>query len=212
MPVPVTTGSVATVWTLFQNTLTLHERFGGAVAVVGSASPVGRAMVQLLCKEEIATFCDSKRAARETTASVCSSAEAAAQEADIVVGAAPTGPVLEASALRPGAVVVDVALPTSLKGKPDETVRVYSGEAMSMPSFWRRGFWGPIYHLVSGYGWNTVLACLVEPAALVFSKKNTPFAQGNKLQLEQVTRFGEAAQQMGFCAQLRRERLRTIVE
>ncbi len=73
-----------------------------------------------------------------------------------------------------------------------------------MPSGWRRGFWGPIYHLISGYGWNTVLACLVEPLALVHAGREKPFAQGRSLKVEDVREFGRVALDMGFDAVIKK--------
>ena len=46
--IPVTTGYAATAWTVYQNTLKLHQRKGGNIAVVGASTPVGRAVVCLL--------------------------------------------------------------------------------------------------------------------------------------------------------------------
>ena len=47
-----------------------------------------------------------------------------------------------------------------------------------MPKRWRRGFWGPIYHVGSGYGFSTVLACLLEPMAILLSGRSMAYAQG----------------------------------
>ena len=77
------------------------------------------------------------------------------------------------------------------------------GEAMSMPKSWRRGFWGPLYHLVSGYGWSTILACLVEPLVLVSFGIQQPFAIGRKLDVENIKEFGKLSTQIGFLPQLR---------
>ena len=205
--VPVTTGYAATTWALYQNTLDLHQRVGGNIAVVGASTPVGRAVVYLLDREGLNVFCDSKKAARKTHATSCSSPEEAVQAARLVVGAAPIGPSVQSSAFRAGMSLIDIALPSSVEGVLPEGVQVFSGEAMSMPKHWKRGFWGPIYHLVSGYGLNAVLACLVEPVALVYSKSEESFALGAQLDINKVEGFGKAAQMMGFHPLLRRKRL-----
>ena len=70
---------------------------------------------------------------------------------------------------------------------------------MSMPNNWNRGFWGPIYHLVSGYGWSTVLACLLEPLMVLAQSDGQPLAQGRVIQPEAVLRFGQMATELGFC-------------
>lgn len=67
-------------------------------------------------------------------------------------------------------------------------------------------FGGPLYHLIAGYGWNTVLACLIEPLAVVYRGQKKPFAQGRNISLDAVREFGQVADEMGFTAVLRKER------
>ena len=69
---------------------------------------------------------------------------------------------------------------------------------MSMPENWRRGAWGRVYHLVSGYGYQTVLACLVEPVVMAGLSRKQPFAQGRSISIEDVESFGRGAARFGF--------------
>ena len=102
--------------------------------------------------------------------------------------------------LRPDARVIDVALPyTFSDGRHHQ---ILQGEAMAMPKEWRRGFWGPLYHMVSGYGWNTVLACLVEALAQVSSGESRAYAQGATLRAQDVQSFGREITRLGFVPQV----------
>ena len=202
--VPVTTGNAATAWCLFSNLVTVAERMSTKlIGIVGSGSPVGIAVTSLLTEAGFSLQVDSKKAAKKTGAKVCDSAESTVEGCLVIAGCGPTGPALDGQAIRRNAALVDVALPHTIDGKVPSGVTVYMGEAMSMPKAWRRGFWGPLYHLVSGYGWSTVLACLVEPLIIVSSGREQPFAQGRKIDLQSVKDFGKLAAEIGFFPQVR---------
>ena len=205
--VPVTTGHAGTTWCLYRNiSQRLAQTGPQPVAIVGASSPVGTALTKMLSRDGVSLFVDSKRAARKTNAVVASTAEEAASRAKIVAGAATTGPYLDPTCLMSGTQLFDIALPQTLNDKPAEDIQVWTGETMSMPSQWRRGFWGPIYHLVSGYGWNTVLACLLEPLMVLAAGDGLPLAQGRVIQAESVMRFGEKASALGFYVKPRQVR------
>lgn len=206
---PVTTGHAATTWCLYQNITQHLSQFGTQpVGLVGASSPVGTALAKLLAQDGVSIVVDSKRAARGISAMVVGSAELVAEQVKLIAGCATTGPNLELSSLRAGTHLYDISLPRTLNSVPDKKsdVTVWSGETMSMPSNWRRGFWGPIYHLISGYGWNTVLACLLEPLMVLASKEAKPFAQGRKIHTKDVQAFGETARALGFLVQPRQVR------
>ena len=98
------------------------------------------------------------------------------------------------------ATVLDVALPHSFspKQQPRRDIRTFFAERMTMPDAWERGVWGRVYHMVSGYGYNTVLACLVEPVVMAAFGRNEPYAQGRKLDTDDVLEFGRKAASMNF--------------
>ncbi|MEC7986353.1 MAG: hypothetical protein VX278_14400 [Myxococcota bacterium] len=193
LSIPVTTGNAATAWCMYKHTVDLYRE--GTVAILGSGSPVGRILTGMLHQKGIPIQVDTKRAAKKRNIPYDDISQIA-PNASLILGCGPTGPVLDPSILKPNTVIVDVALPQTLTTKSSHTV--YMGEAMSMPRQWKRGFWGPLYHMVSGYGWNTVLACLVEPLALVASGRKIPYAQGATLREEDVLAFGDMAEQLGF--------------
>ena len=198
LDVPVTTGNAATAWTLFRNILGQAGQDPGEIGIVGSGSPVGLATSTLLASKGLTIRVDSKKAARASGGSYFPTSEEAVAGCRVVAGCGPTGPILEPRALASGCRLVDVALPSTLRGRPPKGAAVYAGEAMSMPGNWHRGYWGPLYHMVSGYGYSTVLACLVEPLAVVWGGLDHPLAQGRKVDQSHAAEFGMLAEQMGF--------------
>ncbi len=150
---------------------------------------------------------DNRRAARAVQGdrvTVADGPAAAAAGSDLVVGAGPTGAMAPASALRPGAGVVDVAIPATFTGQRPPGVVELAGEALSLPPGWERGFWGRLYHLISGYGPQQVFACLVEPLVLAVEGRTAPFALGRQLDLQSVRDFGRGAERLGFGPRLAR--------
>lgn len=195
LDIPVTTGNAATAWCIYSHTIELYKE--GRVAILGSGSPVGRVLTQMLHSQNIPLIVDTKRAGKKLGIPFGEACNIV-PDASLVLGCGPTGPSLDPKFLAPNAVLIDVALPQTLNKSSDH--KVYMGEAMSMPRSWHRGFWGPLYHLVSGYGWSTVLACLVEPLALVSSNRTSPYAQGARLHQEDILAFGAESSRLGFRA------------
>ncbi len=194
--VPITTGAAATAWALSENTLALRPE--GQVGIIGSRGPVGRVVSEILAAAGVSILVDSKRTGRSLKVPHADSPEAVAAACDVVVGAGPTGATLDPAALRPGATVVDVAIPATIRGAIPAGVRVLSGEAVTPAPGWTRGFWGSAYHLLAGYGYSQVYACLLEPLVLAASGQTEPLAQGRRVSAVAVARFGTAARAMGF--------------
>ena len=197
IPVPVTTGNAATAWCLYAHIQ--NRSVTEPIAVLGSLSPVGQVLCRLLNQNGYDLRVDKKRAAKKYGWSY-GAAEEIVRGASLVVGCGPTGPVVDGSALEPNAEVIDVALPGSIRGSVHN--KVYQGEGMSMPSSWKRGFWGPLYHMVSGYGWNTVLACLIEPLIVVSLNRKEGLALGSRIDPQAVLDFGSEADRLGFTPKL----------
>jgi predicted amino acid dehydrogenase len=203
LDVPVTNGGAATAWAVLENVRTVLAQTGSRrVAVVGATSPVGRAVVRCLVSDGVHVRVDHPRGARGVDVEVCTSAAAAVERCPVVVGAGPTGATAPASVLAPGTVVVDVAIPGTFYGPSDPTVCVLAGEAVTPPLGWRRGMWGWLYHVLSGYGPSQVFACLIEPLVLATSGRVRPFSIGRTLEPEDVEAFGVAARALGFSPRL----------
>ena len=195
---PVTNGGAATAWALHQNVRQVLNHRPGPVAIVGSRSPVGQAVAACLVADGVAVKVDHKRAGRGLDVQTCDGPVEAIRDCQVVVGAGPTGGTVPASAVQPGAVVVDVAIPGTLIGQPDPSVHVLAGEALRYPANWNKGFWGWLYHVLSGYGPAQVFACLIEPLVLAVEGRQTPYSIGRHLDPADVVAFGVAARGLGF--------------
>ncbi len=183
---PVTTGNAATAWAA--TSIVRRVAGGRPVAVLGGRGAVGRAIADVLAADGMLVAVDPM--------------DVAAYE--VVVGAHTTGGVLAPSALHPRATLVDVALPPTLSGPAPRGVTVLAGESVALPNGWRRDGWGYLFHLVAGYGWNAVYACLLEPLIAARLGRATPFAQGRRLDVAAVRAFGAAAEEAGFVPRIHR--------
>lgn len=207
LDVPVTTGAAATAWAMHHNTLAVLDGLGqgrGSVAIIGSNGPVGRAVAALLVEDGVKVRVDSRRGGRKLDVQVCDGPDDAARGCPVVVGAGPTGNTLSPSALAPGAVVVDVALPATLTGPAPAGCHVLAGEAVVPPPTWHRRVWGRLFHVFAGYGPRQVFACLMEPLIIVASGRQRPYALGRQLAVEDVRELGERALALGFRPRLAR--------
>ena len=198
LSVPVTTGAAATAWALVENVTKTLEPGDGPVGVVGAAGPVGRAVATRLKQMGYTLQLDSVRLARTLDTIGDRRPEAAVAGCSVVVGAGPTGGVLSPDALEEGAILIDVAIPSTTTGPLPSGGTLLAGEALTMPGAWKRGFWGSVYHVLAGYGLQQVLACLVEPLALVVSDRTKPYALGRHVALEDMDDFGDMASSLGF--------------
>ena len=196
LSIPVTTGNAATAWTIVRNCLSVNPQ-KKEMAVIGAGSPVGQIVVPYLLEQGIAVRADSKKLRKHVGVQIFSSAEECVREQELIVGCGPTGPMVQTESIRRNATILDVALPHSISDARSD-ITVYLAERMSMPDNWQRGIWGIVYHLVSGYGYNTILACLVEPLIIAHSQRTKAFAQGRRLEMEDVLAFGDGASQLGF--------------
>ncbi len=196
---PVTNGGAATAWAMIENIRSvLAQRSGVRVAVLGARGPVGRVVAEQLAADGVEVCVDHPRAAKGIEVRAAKTPADAVVGCGIVVGAGPTGGTLPAKALEPGTVMIDVAIPGTVVGRPDPSVTILAGEAVSFPAHWKRNFWSHLYHLLSGYGPSQVFACLLEPLVLAHLGRTTPFSIGRHIQMSDVTAFGDAALQLGF--------------
>lgn len=214
--VPVTTGNAATAWAATEVVKEIVGRRASAaagrravvgatgggtglpralaepirrVAVIGGRGTVGKAVAGLLAEDlpGVEIVVDPQ------DVSSCG----------LVVGAHTTGGTLSPEAYPEG-VLVDVALPPTLSGRALSRCTVYAGESVQLPLGWRRDHWGGIFHVVAGYGWNSVYACLIEPLVALAVKRDRPWAQGKRLEVAEVRAFGAAAGGLGLRPELTR--------
>ncbi len=204
--VPVTNGGAATAWAILGNVQAVVERVGRdrPVAIIGSRGPVGGAVAELLAADGIAVRVDHPRAARGRDVQAARGPSEAVRGCRVIVGAGPTGAVLPAEDLPSDAILIDVAIPGTLIGRPKDGVTVLAGEAVRLPAAWNRGGWGWLYHVLAGYGPTQVFACLIEPLVLAVLGRATPFSLGRNLNPDDVRAFGEGAASLGFTPRLAR--------
>lgn len=202
VPVPVTTGAAATTWAAIGNTRAAAARLGvRELAVLGIHSTAGEAIATALAEEGFRLRLGghgaaAERLARKINAKLSSEVEAVAGQR-LVLGAATTGGTLEPSALAEGTVLLDVALPPTLKPGPrPRGVRVLAAEGLSLPRGFYRGLWGRPYQVLAGYGFSQIYACLAEPMAMAVLGRKEPFALGRRLRPEALREFGEAAKRL----------------
>ena len=206
---PVTTGAAATTWAAVENTVAVMETLGQRrVAVLGFAGTVGEGVAAALGARGYEVVAGGSGRAMERQAKKLgvelSTPEAAAGSARVVVGASTTGGILAPEALAPGTVLLDIALPPTLKpGRRPEGVQVLAGEAVALPEGWRKGFWGTIYHWLS-YGHNQAYACLMEPIVLSVVGRDTPYAQGRRLKPNALEDFRRDARALSLRPRLAR--------
>jgi len=201
---PVTNGGAATAWALLENTRAVLARVGTQrpVAVLGARGPVGGAVTAMLVADGVDVRVDHARAGRGLDVQRADSPAEAVKGCRVVVGAATTGGILPAESLAADAVVIDVAIPGVVVGRPGPGVRILAGEAVSLPLGWSRGFWGWLYHVLAGYGPTQAFACLVEPLVLALSEDKTPYSLGRRLDPARVVDFGKGAEALGFTPRL----------
>jgi len=201
---PITTGSAATAWALLENIAQLHD--GGPIAIVGSRSPVGQVVADTLVSAGWAVRVDSPRTAHRLGLAAHDSLAQTIRGATLIVGAGTTGGILDPQILPNSACLIDVAIPSTLSGPPPRGVCLYSGEALTAPKTWVRGGWGSLYHLLSGYGYNQVYACLAEALVMAVTGRTQPFSIGRSIDPESVKEFGHTAKELGFRPTLVRDR------
>ncbi len=177
--IPVTTGNAATAWAAVETARALIRSAGvRRVGVIGGRGTVGKAVASLL-GDEVEVVVDPQDV----------------RTCGMLVGTHTTGGTLDPSAFPEG-ILVDVALPPTMSGRA--LCKVYAGEAVALPAGWQRDVWGGPFHVVAGYGWGRVYACLLEPLVALATGRDRPWAQGKRLDPADVRAFGEACRGLGL--------------
>jgi predicted amino acid dehydrogenase len=199
--VPVTTGHASTAWACSEIVREVLGGGRGPVGLLGFAGTVGDAIAGRLAETAVEVRVEARGAAatRRAAALKCVAVDTIEDVAAcaVVVGASTTGPVIDASALRPDAVLIDLALPPTLRPGPVPAgVRRVAGETLSVPGRIHAGFWGAIWLLLAPYPRGTVFACLAEPAAIAAGY--APPGGGRRLDPDAVERAGASLRALGF--------------
>jgi len=208
--IAVTTGNSYTVWTAVEGAKRAAELMGtdvsqAQVAVMGATGSIGQVCVRIMAEEApvVTLIGRSEERLAKLAASVDGRAEmkyttdpmAGLKEADIVIAVtSAVDTVVPGEALKPGAVVCDVARPRDVSKKvtrerPD--VLVIEGGAVRVP--------GPVdFHFNFGFPPKTAYACMAETIILALEERYENYSLGRDLSLDRVTEIAGLAQKHGF--------------
>ena len=175
------------------------------VAVMGAAGSIGQVCVRLLAEEapHIVLIGLDEEPLEQLSASVDGKAEmthttdptVGLSEADIVIAVtSAVDTVVPGEALKPGAVVCDVARPRDVskkvaKERPD--VLVIEGGAVEVP--------GPVdFHFNFGFPPKTAYACMAETMILALEGRYESYTLGRELTVAQVREMAALGKKHGF--------------
>ena len=208
--IAVTTGNSYTVWTAVEGAKRAAQMMGARVeeaqvAVMGATGSIGQVCVRIMAQEVpvvtligrseerlagLAASVDGKAQVKYTT-----DAAAGLREADIVITVtSAVDTVVPGEALKPGAVVCDVARPRDVsrqvaEQRPD--VLVIEGGAVEVPG-------EADFHFNFGFPPKTAYACMAETMILALEQRYESFSLGRALSLGQVREIAALGEKHGF--------------
>jgi predicted amino acid dehydrogenase len=208
--IAVTTGNSYTVWTAVEGAVQAAALMGtdvsqAKVAIIGATGSIGQVCAKLLAEQAQAVVLigrDQERLAAvaegitgKAAISSTTDVRAGLAEADIVIAVtSAVDTVVPGDALKPGAVICDVARPRDVSAKvaqerPD--VLVIEGGAVEVP--------GEVdFHLNFGFPPKTSYACMAETIILALEGRYESFSLGRDLSVEQVHEIAALAAKHGF--------------
>jgi fatty aldehyde-generating acyl-ACP reductase len=208
--IAVTTGNSYTVWTAVEGAKRAAALMGtqvsqAHVAVMGATGSIGQVCTRIMADQAAAVTLIGRREQRLAglAASINSKAEityttdpaAGLRDADIVITVtAAVDTVVPGDALKPGAVVCDVARPRDVskqvaRQRPD--VLVIEGGAVEVP--------GDVdFHFNFGFPPKTAYACMAETMILALEERYESFTLGRDLSLDRVKEIAALAHKHGF--------------
>ena len=208
--IAVTTGNSYTVWTAVEGAKRAAELMGtdvsqAQVAVMGATGSIGQVCVRMMAEDVplVTLIGRSEPRLAKLAASVDGKAEieyttdpaAGLKDADIVIAVtSAVDTVVPGDALKPGAVVCDVARPRDVSKKvarqrPD--VLVIEGGAVEVP--------GDVdFHFNFGFPPRTAYACMAETMILALEERYESYSLGRDLSLDRVKEIAALAGKHGF--------------
>jgi len=205
-PVAVTTGNSLTVYAALQNLYNACDEAGvdlarESVAVVGIPGSIATAAATLLapqCRELLLVARrPSQRASRlahQLGGRLLLDIPSALARARVVVSATSTGDCIDQRQLLPGALAVDVAVPTDVQGTEavrDDVLVISGGLAKVPPTM-------PRDSMFLGFYQGTVPCCLGETMVLALEGRPECYSIGRDLDLDKIQEVGALARGQGF--------------
>ncbi|MFP4321845.1 MAG: shikimate dehydrogenase [Anaerolineales bacterium] len=210
LDIPVTTGDSYTVYVAVEAVRQAAQEMGFAlagarVAVVGATGAIGAAASQILAREAQELILIGRRSeAVAATREACeglgarvrgSTAITDIYPADVIISASSAvGPLIEPEHLKPGAVVLDVALPADVSRRvwqERDDVLVVEGGMVEVP--------GAVdFGINFGLPPGKAYACMAETMALALEHRLEDYTIGRDLNPERILEIGEIATRHGF--------------
>ncbi len=212
VPTAITTGNSYTVYTALEGVrfaarLLELELERAHVAVIGATGSIGSACARILAADvkymtlvgrnqnKLQRVSEHILTESGIASKVSTDANRAISDADIVITVtSAVGGVVDARALKPGAIVCDVARPRDISRQVAETrddVLVFEGGVVQVPG-------NPNFNFNFGFPEGTSYACMAETMLLALEGRYENFSLGKELSLERVMEIGQLAQKHGF--------------
>ncbi len=215
-PIAVTTGNSYTVSATLDAVRLASEKMGidmgkAMVCVIGATGSIGKALSRLLAKEVAAMILVSPRPERlmdlsklieqETglKAEVATGVDDVLGRADIVVASSSVpGGIVDVMKLKPGALVVDVAMPPDVSrseaAKRADVLVMESGEILLPTNPGEKVDFGLQFDLPE----NVAYACLAETILLALEGRFESYTLGREIDIDKVLEIGEMGRKHGF--------------
>jgi 3-acetyloctanal aminotransferase len=205
-PIAVTTGNSLTAYAALQNlfeaakelNIDLARETVAVVGIPGSIASVAATLLAPHCGRLLLvgrrSSAPAQRLAKELGASFVTDIPEALKESGIVVSATSTGSCIEQAWLKPGSVVIDVGVPTDIKGNAAERddVLILTGGLTRVPetmAFDSRMLW---------FQQGMIPSCLGETMLLALEKRAECLSLGRDLNPDTVQEIGGVARSHGF--------------
>ena len=205
-PVAVTTGNSLTAYTALQNVfetaaelnIDLAQETVAVVGIPGSIASVAATLIAPHCGRLILVgrraSGPAQRLANQLSAEFITDIAEALKQATIVISATSSGSCIEQSWLQPGTLVVDVGVPTDVRGSAAERddVLILTGGLIRVPDAMAqasRMLW---------FQHGMIPSCLSETMLLALEEREECFSLGRELQPEAVQEIGSIARNHGF--------------
>jgi 3-acetyloctanal aminotransferase len=205
-PIAVTTGNSLTAYTALQNLFEASDEVGidlaqETVAVVGVPGSIASVAATLL-----APHCGrlllvgrrqsgpASRLAQQLGAELSTDIPQALEQAGVVLSATSTGSCIDQSWLKSGALLVDVGVPTDIKGATAERddVLILTGGLVRLPEAMASA------SKLLWFQQGMIPSCLGETMLLGLENREECLSLGRELQPETVQEIGGIARQHGF--------------
>jgi acetylornithine/succinyldiaminopimelate/putrescine aminotransferase/predicted amino acid dehydrogenase len=205
-PIAVTTGNSLTAYTALQNVfetaaelnIDLAQETVAVVGIPGSIASVAATLIAPHCGRLILVgrraSGPAQRLAKQLSADFLTDVPEALSQASIVVSATSSGSCIEQAWLQPGTLVVDVGVPTDVRGSAAERddvliltgglIRVPEAIAQASPMLW--------------FQHGMIPSCLSETMLLALEGREECFSLGRELSPEAVQEIGAIARSHGF--------------